>query len=130
MQDPKEHAVIEEEENLHPYSEPLTGQAGLEGSAETPDPLDAPSVPAGAPKRRGSFFRLFRDDHPYVLLGTSALAACVALMSWNVPGPAFCSSCYCVFAVWWLVSLVALAMKLAWGRQYRAKSPFLSLIHI
>ncbi len=124
MQDPKEHAVIEEEENLHPYSEPLTGQAGLEGSAETPDPLDAPSVPAGAPKRRGSFFRLFRDDHPYVLLGTSALAACVALMSWNVPGPAFCSSCYCVFAVWWLVSLVALAMKLAWGRQYRAKSPF------
>ena len=48
-----EEAVLGEEENLHPYAEPL---------------------PEGA----GFFRRLARfvkSDHPYVLLGTSAVAA-------------------------------------------------------
>lgn len=122
----RERAVIEEEENLHPYSEPLDGN-GAAMLGETPEPLDAPSVPAGTEKR-GRFRRFFCDDHPYVLLGTSALAAAVALLSWNVPGPAFCFVCYFVMAAWGLVSLVGLVMKLVWGKQYRAKSPFCTAV--
>ena len=94
-----EEAVVEEEENLHPYAEPLPEDAGT--------------------LRRLAHF--LKSDHPYVLLGTSALAAfslaCCAGMSLGAAGSVLTLVC----VAWLALSLVALVAKAVLRKRYRSR---------
>lgn len=96
-----EEAVLEEEGNLHPYAEPLPEGAGF--------------------LRRAA--RFVRSDHPYVLLGTSAVAAvalvCTPGASLGAAGAVPSVVCF----AWIALSLVALVFKVALRRDYRRLCP-------
>ena len=93
-----EEAVLGEEENLHPYAEPL---------------------PEGA----GFFRRFVKSDHPYVLLGTSAVAAfslaCTATLPLGAAGRALTVACL----AWLVFSAVALVAKAVLRGAYRSRCP-------
>lgn len=96
-----EEAVLEEEGNLHPYAEPLP-----EG--------------AGSLRRLAHFLT---SDHPYVLLGTSALAgfslACSATLPLGAAGRVLSLVCL----AWLALSAVALVAKMVLRDRYRARFP-------
>lgn len=96
--DPKlEEAVLEEEGNLHPYAEPLPEGAGF--------------------WRRLAHF--VKSDHPYVLLGTSAVAAFSLVCSAGSALGGLGGVLALVLLLWLVLSAVGLVGKLVLGRGYR-----------
>lgn len=81
---------------------------------------------------RGRVAAFFRDDHRYVLLGTSAAALVGMLLSSSArPAMSFLANAYVVELVmyyvlvaWLVVSAAALATKLMHWHDYAATSPF------
>lgn len=81
---------------------------------------------------RGKLTSFFLDDHRYVLLGTSVIAAVgMALSSSPRPALSFLAPCYALevvmyylLAAWVGVALVALGFKIALRDRYAARAPF------
>lgn len=96
-----EEAVLGEEENLHPYAEPLPEGAGFFRRLD----------------------RFVKSDHPYVLLGTSAVAAfslaCTATLPLGAAGRALTVACL----AWLVFSAVALVAKAVLRGAYRSRCP-------
>ena len=97
-----------------------------------------PPAPAGPhrdqPARKKGLGTFLREDHPYVLLGTSVLALCGiwlsmrprSAMSFLAPYYGLEVALYWVLVAWVAVSVLALLTKILYKDDYRARSPFAS----
>ena len=92
----------------------------------------APTSEQRAPRRRGRVASFVLDDHRYVLLGTSAVAAVGMLLS-SQPRPAmsFLANAFTVelvmyylLAAWLVLAAVALIFKLTHWKNYDETTPF------
>lgn len=110
--------VLEEEDDLHPFSEPLPGDGDQAVSPRPP----APNPRRGARPR--ALARFLTADHRYVLLGTSLWCClCLGLAGPQVLASPLSMALAALPLAWLALSAVALVMKLVWWARYAERSP-------